>query len=144
MRFLFPFAAACLLIACREQGPADGASPRSDAKQAEASALVTYAGAGRDRLCLNPQTGRAGFITYGEGNNNCSVRGAIGDPNFIRPDGDTACTIIFNRDGESIQLLAGGPGCSYYCGPTASFAGKSFKKAETAEPVTDLAGDPLC
>ena len=35
------------------------------------------------------------------------------------------------------------PACSYYCGPGASMAGKSFNRRHGRDAV-DLAGDPLC
>jgi hypothetical protein len=97
-------------------------------------------------LCL-AQSGGAAFITYGEGDANCSVKGQIegaGERLTLVPEGDTTCRIELNRSGDSVRLGAVGAACAYYCGPKASFEGKSFKRKDNAEPVTDLAGDPLC
>jgi hypothetical protein len=131
----------CMSLAgCRESEPA--------AENSEApvtSEVPVFAGEGRDRLCLKEGEERAGFITYAAGTNaNCSVRGTVGGQGAIKPDGDTACTIPFTRDGNRITLRDGGPACAYYCGPNASFAGKTFVRMDKAEAVVDLAGEPLC
>lgn len=108
---------------------------------------VTFAGAGRDRLCLKEGEGRAGFITYGEGDANCSVSGAVqraGERLTITPDGDAACRIEATLAGEQLTLGQASPACAYYCGPTASFSARQFARTATPQPVTDLAGDPLC
>ena len=145
MRILLPLIAAALLLACRGEEEANQAVAAEPGKEAPAdSGLVSYSGAGRDRLCLNRQTGRAGFITYGEGNANCSVRGQLGNSGTIQPDGDSSCAIAFSATDDAVRLASGGAGCAYYCGPTASFEGKAFRRMATPEPATDLAGDPLC
>jgi len=78
------------------------------------------------------------------GDPNCSFRGAISNPQSIRPDGDATCAILFNRDGDTVTLLTGDKSCAYYCGPGASLEGRTFTRMAKPEPVTDLARDPLC
>ena len=123
-----------LLAACSPQAP--------DPKIEE----VTYAGNGRDRLCMEGD--RAGFITYGEGDANCSAHGRIdrtgGQRLAIIPDGDQDCRIEANEDAGAIRLGGVTAACAYYCGPGASFEGKAFTKRATPSPALDFAGDPLC
>ena len=105
-----------------------------------------YAGEGRDRLCIAGD--RAGFIAYGDGGRNCSVRGRVersGEHSLsIVPDGDPDCRIAVDEQGESLRLGKVAQACAYYCGPRASFAGKTFTKDASASPAIDFAGDPLC
>ena len=106
----------------------------------------TYAGAGRDRLCIDGN--RAGFIVYGSGDVNCSVRGNVqraGERLTIIPIGDEDCRIPAQIFSGSIRLEARPAACAYYCGPGADFSGRDFRKVD-GEPraATDLAGDPLC
>ena len=106
---------------------------------------ATYAGQGRDRLCVNAD--RAGFIAYGEGDSNCSVRGRVradGDRLAIIPEGDEDCRIEAARQADRITLGARSAACAYYCGPGADFTGKAFAKRDSASPAVDFAGDPLC
>jgi hypothetical protein len=114
---------------------------------APVAALASYAGVGRDRLCLAEADGRAGLVTYGEGDANCSLRGTVqraGSKLTIIPEGDATCRIDATVTGDGVILGAQGSACSYYCGPTASFAGRSFTRMERPEPATDLTGEPLC
>lgn len=143
MRISIPLA-ALLLAACGEAQPQDNAAAPA-ASAAPASAMTVYAGAGRDRLCLDRRAGRAGFIAYGAGSDvNCSVRGRLTDPNTIRPDGDSSCAIRLSEDGGVIRLVGDGTACAYYCGPGASFDGARFQRDHNGPTATDLAGDPLC
>lgn len=107
---------------------------------------ATYAGQGRDQLCLDGD--RAGFIAYGEGDANCSVRGRVepvGEGRLsIIPDGDEDCRIEAARQSDRISLGARSGDCAYYCGPGADFTGKAFAKRDSASPAVDFAGDPLC
>lgn len=123
-----------LLSACTQESP----------QKTRETAL--YAGKGRDRLCIKGD--RIGFITYGAGNVNCSVRGHVGRSGehllSIVPDGDPDCSIKAAQDAESIRLGKLDQACAYYCGPNASFDGKVFAKTPSASPAVDLAGDPLC
>jgi hypothetical protein len=118
-----------------------------EAQQESAAAVTVYAGNGRDRLCLAEQGGTASFITFAaSGDTNCTVRGSwpASGPQAIKPNEDRSCTILFNKDGQSVRLLSGGPGCAYYCGPGASFEAKTFVRMDKPDRVADLAGDPLC
>lgn len=132
------------LAACRAEEPAPGANQQ----QRAAYATITYAGEGRDRLCLSREPGGvAAFVTYAaSGNANCSIRGTWtdGEGAAIRPNGDERCTIRIDSEGNAVTLLDGGPACAYYCGPNASFAGRSFTEKADAGRAVDLAGDPLC
>jgi hypothetical protein len=129
---------ALSLSACRQ------AEPTPSARETN---LTFFAGEGRDRLCLAENGGPAGFITFAEGSDaNCTVRGSWSPsgPQAIKPNGDQSCSFVFNKDERSITLIGGGPGCAYYCGPGATFANKTFVRTDKPEPVTDVAGDPLC
>ncbi len=123
-----------LLSACSSQVPEEPAGH------------ALYAGDGRDRLCRAGE--RVGFITYGEGDANCSVRGrAVRAGEQIRaiiPDGDGDCRIELQTQGETLRLGKVAPACAYYCGPGASFEGKTFTENASASPAADFAGDPLC
>ncbi|MDQ3144908.1 MAG: hypothetical protein M3Q57_08530 [Pseudomonadota bacterium] len=142
MRFL-PL--AVLLLAGCSTEPAVPTSPTGH-----------FAGEGRDALCIVGEAGRqrAGFVAYGEGNNNCSARGRVevdGANWALVPDGEGDCRITFKIKGDSVSLGAGRPSCSYYCGPDISFAEKSFQRANPADaaaadrnPMVDFAGEPLC
>ena len=138
-------AVSLLLAGCRAQEPAPGANQTLDAG---APATITYAGEGRDRLCLSREPGGvAGFITYAaNGVTNCAVRGTWtdGDGAAIRPNGDERCVIRIDSESAVTTLRDGGPACAYYCGPNASFAGRVFTDKVDAGRATDLAGDPLC
>jgi hypothetical protein len=104
-----------------------------------------YAGRGRDRLCVEGD--RAGFVTYGAGDANCSARGRIeraGAAASFRPDGEEDCRILLTFSGDRATLGPGQLSCSYYCGPGATLGGKSFSKDASASPAVDFAGDPLC
>ena len=128
--------------ACQQEAPVTGPGG-----QQKGGAITVYAGSGRDRLCLAEQGGTASFITYAASSDaNCTVQGSWSPagPQAIRPNEDRSCSITFNKDGRSVQLLAGGAGCAYYCGLGASFAGKTFVRMDKPDQVTDFAGDPLC
>ena len=132
MRSILP--ALLLLAACSSEAP-----PSSPQR-------VLFAGEGRDRLCL--AGGRAGFIAYGNGDTNCSVRGRMQRTGeqlaTIIPDGDEDCRIEARRSGDMIHLKALSAACDYYCGPGASFEGRAYAVNAAASPAVDFAGDPLC
>jgi hypothetical protein len=130
MRWLLPI---LLLTAC---------SPEPTEPAAE---HLHYAGAGRDRLCIAGL--RGGFITYGEGNANCSARGRVersGNRITLMPDGDSDCRIIADLNGDGLRFGARSAACAYYCGPGADYAGKHLIDNASASPAVDFAGDPLC
>jgi hypothetical protein len=138
--------ALLLLSACRQE-PEPVANEPAAATAEQAGSSSTFAGSGRDRLCLAEGSGRAGLITFGEGDANCSVTGSLArsdDRLTITPDGDAACRVEATLAGDRLTLGPAATACAYYCGPSASFAGKQFTRTKVAEPVTDLAGDPLC
>ena len=104
-----------------------------------------YAGEGRDRLCMTGD--QVGFIAFGEGDANCSVRGRLDRAEnrlTLVPDGDADCRIEIEEQGDSLRLGTVTPHCAYYCGPRASFAGKVFTENASASAAVDFAGDPLC
>ena len=109
----------------------------------------TFAGQGRDRLCIAGNAGafRAGFIPYGEGDANCSASGSLeqaGQGWVLVPKGEGDCRIPLNIAGNAATIGQPPAACSYYCGPGASVASKSFSRSPDATPAVDLAGDPLC
>ena len=134
-------ASALLLTACgREEAGSNQAGPT--AQNVPQPDTVVFVAGPRDRLCL--KNGQAAVITYAAaGSANCTLRGTVTDGR-IHPEGDTACTVPLTRAGDRATLGSSSPSCAYYCGPGASFAGKSFTRLPTPEPVTDFAGDPLC
>src|SRR5512139_1608445 len=109
----------------------------------------TFAGEGRDRLCIAGEPGsyRGGLVVYGEGDINCSASGSIdtqGGKMALVPRGETSCSIPVAIEGNTVRVGEVPASCSYYCGPGASLAGKSFSRSDTASKAVDLAGDPLC
>jgi hypothetical protein len=118
-------------------------SPETPEKAPE---RALYAGDGRDRLCIAGE--RVGFITYGAGDANCSVRGRIDRAGeqllTIVPEGDQDCRIAAREQAGTIRLGKAEAACAYYCGPGAGFAGKAFGRRPSASPAVDFAGDPLC
>jgi hypothetical protein len=126
-----------LLAACSQQPAGPGLTPG------------TFAGEGRDRLCVAGQAGslRAGLIAYGQGDVNCSAAGSLqqaGQGWVLVPRGEGECRIPLAVEGNSIRIGQVSAACSYYCGPGASMAGKTFNRADMGAKAVDLAGDPLC
>lgn len=120
-------------------------------KQPAEPALVvgTFAGEGRDRLCIAGEAGaqRAGLIAYGQDNVNCSASGRLrqaGEGWVLVPRGEGDCRIPLEIEDSKVRVGQPPAACSYYCGPGATMAGKSFSRATEASPAVDLAGDPLC
>ncbi len=138
-------ALSALLLA----GCGDTSKSKSNAAEptaGPAAKVLTFAGKGRDRVCLDQGGGRAGFITYGARDTNCSASGTLeqdGQRVVIVPDGDTQCRIEATLSGVELRLGRVSPACRYYCAPGASFAGRTLRQAP-GTPVTDVAGDPLC
>ena len=112
-------------------------------------ATGTFAGEGRDRLCIAGEPGayRAGLIAYGAGDANCSAAGRldqVGGGWVLVPKGEGDCRIPIEIDGNTVRLGQAPAACSYYCGPGASLAGKTFNRSDMGAKVVDFAGDPLC
>ena len=129
---------ALLVSACSGKAPDKG----------PALAVGSYAGGGRDRLCVVGEAGvqRAGFISYGSGETNCTMSGTIeakGAVFVLKPRGDSRCAVELSVNDGRVSLAPGTP-CSYYCGPGATFANKNFRRDDKAPPAADLAGDKLC
>jgi hypothetical protein len=110
----------------------------------------TFAGAGKDRLCIAGagETLRAGLIAYAaHGAANCSVAGKLeqdGTGWTVTPRGDGDCRIGLTIAEDELSIANVPASCSYYCGPGASLAGKSFTRVSEASPAADLAGEALC
>ncbi|GAC1573414.1 MAG: hypothetical protein NVS3B5_02980 [Sphingomicrobium sp.] len=110
----------------------------------------TFAGVGRDRLCIAGagEALRAGLIAYAaDGAANCSLAGKLEQAATewtLIPKGDSNCRIGLSLAGNKLAIANVRAGCSYYCGPGASLAGKVFTRDPKASPAVDLAGDPLC
>ena len=135
MRPILPL--ALLLAACSQQ-PAE---PTLTAG--------TYAGQGRERLCIAGEPGnyRGGLIAFGEGDVNCSASGRIeGEANTFAlvPRGEGPCRIPLTIEGNTVRIGEVPAACSYYCGPGASMAGKAYNRVDMGAKAVDLAGDPLC
>ena len=128
---------AMLLAACSQQ-PAEPSLTTG-----------TFAGDGRDRLCIAGEAGsyRAGLIAYGEGDVNCSASGRIESQDgklALVPRGEGSCRIPLSIEGNAVRIGEVPAACSYYCGPGAAMAGKTYNKADMGAAAVDLAGDPLC
>ena len=109
----------------------------------------TFAGDGRDRLCIagEPGTYRAGLIAYGQGNANCSAAGRLEKAASgwaLVPRGEGDCRIPVEIDTNVVRIGEPPAACSYYCGPGASLAAKTYNRADMGAKVVDFAGDPLC
>lgn len=104
---------------------------------------ASFAGAGRDRLCIGGPDAAAAVVSYGEGDNNCLVRGRI-EGGALIPNGDDSCRIPLAEEAGKITLGTPAASCAFYCGPGASLAGKTFTRMAKPEAVNDNAGDPLC
>lgn len=146
MRIAF-LAAAALLVGCSRGDQPAAAEQSTETQTPAAATLTTYAGEGRNRLCLDERAGRAAFITYGQGDTNCTVQASVqrnGAAATLIPDGDETCRIELATADDTLRLGPASPACAYYCGPNASFANAEFRRTPQPQPVTDLAGDPLC
>ena len=112
-------------------------------------ATGTFAGDGRDRLCIAGEPGsyRGGLIVYAAGAVNCSASGKVESTNgtlALVPRGEGACRIPLTIEGSTVRIGDVPAACSYYCGPGAAMAGKSFNRSEAGGAAVDVAGDPLC
>jgi hypothetical protein len=112
-------------------------------------ATGTFAGEGRDRLCIAGEPGayRAGTIAYGQGNANCSAAGRLEKAAAgwaLVPRGEGECRIPVDIDGNVVRIGQPPAACSYYCGPGVSLAGKTYNRADMGAKAVDFAGDPLC
>ena len=128
---------AALLAACSQEA----AQP--------SLATGTFAGEGRDRLCIAGEATayRAGLVAYGQGNANCSATGRLeqaGAGWTLVPKGEGECRIPIEIDGNVVRVGQPPAACSYYCGPGASLAGKAYNRSDMGAKALDLAGDPLC
>lgn len=127
-----------LLLAACSQPPAAPSLP-----------VGSFAGEGRDRLCIAGEPGnyRAGLISYGSADTNCSARGQIevgSDGVALVPRGEGPCRIALVVEGDRVSIGKLPAACSYYCGPGADMAGKSFRRTAGGGAAVDLVGDPLC
>lgn len=109
----------------------------------------TFAGDGRDRLCIAGEPGayRAGLIAYGQGNANCSAAGRLeraSESWVLIPRGEGECRIPVDIDGNVVRIGQPPAACSYYCGPGVSLAGKTYNRADMGAKAVDFAGDSLC
>ena len=145
--FIFLF----LVFAASGCGGKEAANEQLASREADAAAPAkaadeVWSGAGRNRLCL--RDGRAGLIVYAsQGDSNCSLRGSFKDSGNgyrIEAEGDPSCRIEARREGNALLLGEVAPGCAYYCGPKASYAGARFSPTPGEPSATDFAGDPLC
>lgn len=136
---MIPLLLASTLVAC------GGGSDEPDASPPVAAGQF-LADEGRGGMCVGSE-GDAAFILYGEGDANCLAEGTItanDEGATFTPLGDKTCTVGLQIDGDRITFADGGGSCSYYCGGDASLAERTVSRSESAEPLTDIAGDPLC
>ena len=135
MRYILPL--ALLLAACSKQ-PAEPSLPTG-----------TFAGEGRDRLCIAGEPGnyRGGLIAYGDRDINCSASGRMevqeGNLSLV-PRGEGGCRIPMAIQGNTVRIGEVTGACTYYCGPGATLTGKTFNKTDMGATAVDIAGDPLC
>ena len=109
-----------------------------------------YRGPGRDTLCVarEGEALKAGFITYGDEDANCSLAGRAdvrGESLTLAPDGDSECSVEIRIANGVASVGPRTQACDYYCGPGADYAGRQLRKLPDAPAkATDFAGDPLC
>mgnify|MGYP003579961820 CR=1 FL=1 len=135
MRLILP--CALLLTACSQQPAEPSLTPG------------TFAGEGRDRLCIAGEPGnyRGGLIAYGAGDANCSASGRIeaGEGQLaLVPRGEGDCRIPLSVEGNVVRIGKVPAACSYYCGPGPALEGKASNPSDMEAKAVDLAGDPLC
>jgi hypothetical protein len=135
MRTIIPV--ALLLAACSQQD------------QVPSIPTGTYAGQGRDRLCIAGEAGnyRGGLIVFGQGDTNCSASGRVsveGDQYVLVPRGEGDCRIPLEIQGNVARIGRPPAACAYYCGPGADMAGRTYNRSDMGAKAVDLAGDPLC
>jgi len=135
MRSIIPVA---LLVAACSQGAKNPSVPTG-----------TYAGQGRDRLCIAGESGnyRGGLIAFGNGDINCSASGRVmaeGGQYVLVPHGEGECRIPLEIKGNVVRVGQPPAACAYYCGPGADMARRSYSRADMGAQAVDLAGDPLC
>ena len=128
---------ALLLAACSQQ------------PEKPSIATGTYAGQGRDRLCIAGEAGsyRGGLIAYGQDDINCSGSGPViaeGGQFLLIPRGEGECRIPLEIQGNVVRIGQPPAACAYYCGPGATMAGRTYNRADMGAKAVDLAGDPLC
>lgn len=109
----------------------------------------TYAGEGRDRLCIAGEAGnyRGGLIAFGQGDANCSASGRVmaeGSQYVLVPRGEGECRIPLAIEGNVVQVGQPPAACAYYCGPGANMVGRTYNRANMGAEAVDLAGDQLC
>jgi len=136
MRFMGP---CFMLLAACSQGQ----------ESAQSMATGNFAGEGRDRFCIAGEPGnyRGGLIAFASGDVNCSASGRIemqGTQVTLVPRGEGGCRIPISIEGNAVRIGEVPGACSYYCGPGATMAGKSFNRANAGATAADLAGEPLC
>lgn len=129
---------AILMLAACSEGPDTGAAW-----------VGTYRGQEQDALCVarEGEALKAGFVTYGPGNVNCSISGRAeirGGALMVVPRGDSDCSIEVLIANGVVSLGTRSQACAYYCGPGADYSGRELLKAPDATKVTDFGGDPLC
>jgi len=138
----FTYLLILLLAACSDQASQQPADLSVD--------TGTYAGQGRDRLCLakSAQTWTIGVVTYGGGDFNCTFRGKVRTAEhgmLAEAAADPACKLVITPDGSTLRIeVPDKKACEYYCGPGATLADRSFKHDNAATPAVDFAGEPLC
>ena len=128
---------ALLLAACSQQA------------QNPSIPTGTYAGQGRDQLCIAGDAGgyRAGLIAYGQGDVNCSAAGKLetaGSDWILIPKGEGPCRIPIEIQGNVVRVGQPPAACAYYCGPGATMAGRHYNRSDLGAKAVDLGGDPLC
>ena len=129
-----------LLVACLSSGCGGAAE--------QEPSLETFRN-GRDGLCViqDGEQLRAGLVTYGSGDTNCSLAGSAvrdGDSLTITPRGEQSCRVTVAIGKGRAVIGPRSNACAYYCGPGANFSGTALTRDEADAPVTDFAGDPLC
>ena len=112
-------------------------------------------GSRRNQLCLIEKDGRTsfGFVTWGEGDGNCSGAGTAtreGNRLRLRLDNSESCVLEARVDGQRVTFPTDiAASCrNYYCGPGAQMTNAQFDRTggseADAQRARDVAGEPLC
>ena len=122
---------------------------RGDDAPAERESLVEpgmfAAAQGRGGVCVEPDN--AAFLLADEGPASCMAQGQIvteGEGLSFVPRGDAQCAIPLTLEGDTLTFGDGGEACAFYCGGGLELAGRSARRTDSLEPLTDIAGEALC
>ena len=137
-------ASLCFLPLLAMAGCSSGeGEPAIDERVIEPGLFAAVAGEGG--VCIEPDN--AGFVFTAEDGRNCMAQGQFANDSegmIFVPRGDGQCKIPVTVDGDTLTFGDGGNACSFYCASDLELAGRSARRTDSLEPITDAAGDLVC